>query len=314
MPSVLGSLSIKDTGQRKLSYKLTANIETMRTIRVIQIASIGGLGGLLSWSLLQAYFYGQQILGPFPLLDPFIYEGIVIGAGMGIFFKSKEDLLFDNFFALQTSIPIGVCVGLVSGFLGFMMGQSLLALPIFVPLSLVRVISWMLLGFWLSLLINFATPSSKKSYSQIVGAIGGGLLGGLFFESYQLSQTATMSSLLGLVVWGMILSLSIVVFEVYSSKAYLRVLTGKSKGKIHFMDKDKYSMGYQSHNDIILRGYTEVCDTHAHIIKNNPNYQIINVSPGGKVFVNYRFVEQQNMKNGDIIKLGSALLQFCEVS
>ena len=275
---------------------------------------IGGVGGLFSWSLLQVLLYGQERFGPFPVLDPFIYEGIVIGIGIGIFIKSKEDLLFENFTSLWKSISIGICLGIVSGILGFTMGQGLLALPFAIPLSWVRVISWTLLGFCVCLLINFATPSSKKSISQIVGAIWGGLLAGLFIEAYQQLPLVIMSDLVGLVVYGMILSLSIALFEVFSSKAYLRVLTGKCKGKIYLMDKNKYSLGYQSHNDVILRGYTEVCDTHAHIIKSKPNYQIINVCPGGQVFVNYRFVEQQNMKNGDIIKLGSALLQFCEVS
>ncbi len=286
----------------------------MKIIRLIQNMLIGGIGGLFSWSLLQVFLYGEERIGPFPMLDLFIYEGIIVGIGIGIFIKSKEDLLFENFFVLRKSIPIGICLGLVSGFLGFTMGQCLLALPIAIPFSWVRVASWTLFGFWLSLLINFATPSSKKSISQIAGAICGGMLGGLFFEAYQLLPTAIMGDLVGLIVFGMILSLSIVLFEVFSSKVYLRVLTGKSKGKIYLMDKNKYSMGYQPHNDVILRGYIEVCDTHAHLIKYKQNYQIINVCPGGQVYVNYRFVEQQTMKNGDIIKLGSALLQFCEVS
>ena len=285
----------------------------MRTLRLFQTAVIGGLGGLMSWAFLQIFLYAQQMVGPFPLLDQFVYKGMIVGIGVGIFIYSRETILSENFFALKTNILIGACIGGGSGLLGFVMGQSLLAFPVYVPLSWVRIASWTLLGFWLGILVNLTVPASRRSFLQVIGALLGGLLGGFFFEAYQLLQIETMSNLVSLIFIGMILSLSIVFFQICTSKAYLRVLTGGSEGKIFLLDKNKFSLGYQSHNDIVLRGYSEVCGTHAHIIKNSPNFQIINVCPGGQVFVNYRFVDQQSMKNGDIIKLGTALLQYCEV-
>ena len=44
----------------------------------------------------------------------------------------------------------------------------------------------------------------------------------------------------------------------------------------------------------------------------NQNY-IESVDSGGDVLVNYRMVSQQFIKKGDVIKIGTALLQYYEV-
>ena len=63
----------------------------------------------------------------------------------------------------------------------------------------------------------------------------------------------------------------------------------------------------------ILRGYAEVCDTHAHIIKKGDQNYIQSANTGGDVLVNYRLIDQQSMKKGDVIKIGTALLQYYEI-
>ncbi|MBF0278547.1 MAG: FHA domain-containing protein [SAR324 cluster bacterium] len=285
----------------------------MKTLRLFHTAVIGGLGGLVSWSFLQIFFYAENIIGPFPLLDQFVYQGMVVGVGIGIFICSRENILSENFHALKTSAFAGAGIGLISGLFAFVIGQSLLAFPTYMPFSWIRLVSWTLFGFWLGVIANLAAPASRRSVSQIIGALLGGLLGGLSFEAYQLLQVEYFSDLLSLVFIGMILSLSLVFIDTCTSKAYLRILTGGSEGKIFLLDKKEFALGYNSQNDIVLRGYSEVCGTHAQIIQSSLTHQIVNVCSGGQVLVNYRYIDQQSMKNGDIIKLGTALLQYCEV-
>ena len=66
-------------------------------------------------------------------------------------------------------------------------------------------------------------------------------------------------------------------------------------------------------NDLILTGYSEVCKVHAKVFKQDGQLHLENEDPDGNLSVNYRFVSQQSVKKGDIIKLGSALLQYHEV-
>ena len=44
------------------------------------------------------------------------------------------------------------------------------------------------------------------------------------------------------------------------------------------------------------------------------SYVIVeNAGAGGEVLVNYRLVDQQSVKKGDVIKIGTALLQYYEI-
>lgn len=286
----------------------------IRALRLLQIALMGGTGGFLSWGLLQIFLYTHYQMGPLPLLDLFIYQGMVVGTGLGICVKSQNNVLSENYGALKTSLPLGAFFGAMSGLLGFFLGQSLLALPLDIPLFWVRIISWGLLGLWLGILVNLHTATSAQSVVQIAGATLGGLLGGLLLEGFQALPLGIAGLWLGLIFLGMALLLSMTFFQIYSAKGYLRVLTGESEGKVYLLDKPLFSLGYEAHNDLILKGYTEVCATHVHIVKDTPNHQIVNVCLGGQLSVNFRLVDEQNMKNGDVIKLGTALLQYCEVS
>ena len=72
-------------------------------------------------------------------------------------------------------------------------------------------------------------------------------------------------------------------------------------------------IGYGNKNDLILKGYAEICDHHARLTNQDGRVVIENAETGGDVLVNYRYVSKQSIKEGDIIKLGSALLQYHEV-
>ena len=49
------------------------------------------------------------------------------------------------------------------------------------------------------------------------------------------------------------------------------------------------------------------------IFKKDEQRYLENADEDGNVSINYRFISQQTVKKGDIIKLGSALLQYHEV-
>lgn len=286
----------------------------MRTLRLVQIAIIGGIGGLFGWVCLQFLLFLQLRVGVLPYIDLFVYKGLALSLGIGAFIFSKEAILGNNFSLLPKNILLGACFGMISGFLGFLIGQTLLGFSLPIPLWSVRVISWALMGLWLGIFINLRTPTKSIDTSILLGATIGGGLGGYVFEVFQMLQNEYIANLLGLIFLGMILSVSMSVINIWPVKSYLRVLTGTNEGKIYLLDKNLFTLGYLPKNDIVLNGYSEVCQTHAHLTKSGGNFQITNVCIGGQVFVNYRFVEQQDMKNGDIIKLGNALLQYYEVS
>ena len=82
---------------------------------------------------------------------------------------------------------------------------------------------------------------------------------------------------------------------------------------IFLLDQNKFTLGYGSQNDFILNGYAEVCNLHAHIYKKDNQVFIENEEEGSEILVNYRQIDQQAMKKGDVIKIGTALLQYYEI-
>jgi polysaccharide deacetylase 2 family uncharacterized protein YibQ len=56
-----------------------------------------------------------------------------------------------------------------------------------------------------------------------------------------------------------------------------------------------------------------VCNLHAHIYKKDDQVFIENTDADNEVFVNYRQIDQQAMKKGDVIKIGTAQLQYYEI-
>lgn len=289
-------------------------LDNMKALRFTQTAVIGGVGGLVGWVFLQTLGLFQWGLTSLPLFSGFIYEGVAVGSALSLFIFSRDALLGVNVVMLKKKIPLGLVAGALSGLVGFGLGQSLLGLPFAIPMELVRLFSWTILGLCLGTIYQVSERGHENKLIYILFAGLGGGVGGLFGELCQLLLWNPIVNPISLVGIGVVLSFSVVFYEIWSAKACLRVLTGENEGEMYLLDKDTFSLGYQEQNDLVLRGYSEVCKQHACLTQHDQKYQIANVCPGGQVSVNYRFVDQQDVKNGDIIKLGTALLQFCEVS
>ncbi len=237
-----------------------------------------------------------------------------MGAGIGITIYVQEALIQRNFFVLPKKVTLGFIVGIVSGLISFIIGQSFIAISADIPFVGIRIISWTIFGLCLGAATSFTIPLSKRIIIQACSGMIGGILGAISFELYSFIPNTHLAQLLGMIGLGILFHCSLIFTGTFSSHAYLRILTGRNEGQVYLLDRDVFSLGYLPENDIILRGYSEVCENHAYIVKNNDYYSIVNDYPGGQVFVNYRLVEQQNMKHGDIIKIGTALLQYGEIS
>ena len=148
---------------------------------------------------------------------------------------------------------------------------------------------------------------------RIIGGGIGGAIGGGIFELLLLYQMTGPDHLLGLILVGFSISLFVGITENRATSFALRVVSGKQEGQIFLLDQNRFTLGYGSQNDFILKGYAEVCDLHANILKKGKEVIIENADEGGEVLVNYRLVDQQSMKKGDVIKIGTALLQYYEI-
>ena len=291
----------------------------MKSIRLLHTSLLGLLGGVLGWSLLQSGFNIFDALSTkvFPELNSnwineFNYEGALIGLGLGLVLQARASILnHHDLMGVLFKMFIGAFLGAIFGLICFGIGNFLTAGQISPSIS--RITSWTLLGLSITGTSELFCSASGFSGPRIIsGGIGGVIGGGIFELLLQYHLTGT-EHLAGLLLAGFSIFLIIGIAENGVTSFAIRVLSGKQEGQIFLLDQNRFTLGYGSQNNLILRGYAEVCDTHAHIFKKRNQNYIESADTGGDVLVNYRLIDQQSMKKGDVIKIGTALLQYYEI-
>ncbi len=77
------------------------------------------------------------------------------------------------------------------------------------------------------------------------------------------------------------------------------------------LSKEIHLFGTQDSDDINLQDYQDVQQSHAKLIRYFDYYSLVDNDPFCQTFVNFRVVKEQFLKNGDILKIGTALFQYC---
>jgi hypothetical protein len=283
----------------------------MKLIRLAFYSGLGLTAGLLIWALMQLLrFLAEE--NPLPGMDTFIYEGALIGLVLGGLLPITHALWNHHAPDLILSLfALGAILGTVTGIICFGLGQIFMAFQ-FSPEWTV-LFSFAILGLCLGGIVIYVRPSSGWPITRILICGFGSLAMGVFIEISVMYHLIIPLQLTGLLLGSLILFLMLSLLENFHVKSYLRVLTGSQEGQIYLLDQQNHSIGYGKKNDLILKGHSEVCEVHAQIFKKDEQIYLENTDEDGNVSINYRFINQQSVKKGDIIKLGSALLQYHEV-
>ena len=291
----------------------------MKSLRLLHTSLLGLLGGVLGWTLLQS---GFNIFDALSLIDfselnsnslsEFNYEGALIGLGLGLVLQARASILnHHELMGVLFKMFIGSLLGAIIGLICFGIGNLLIAGQL--SPSICRITSWTLFGLSIMGASELFCSASGFIGPRIVSGGIGGTIGGGIFELLLQYHLTGIDHLTGLVIAGLSIFLIVGINENRITSFAIRVLSGKQEGQIFLLDQNRFSLGYGSQNNLILRGYAEVCDTHAHIIKKRDQNYIESSDAGGDVLINYRLIDQQSIKKGDVIKIGTALLQYYEI-
>ena len=291
----------------------------MKATRNLHNGVLGLLGGLASWSLMQSGFHAFDTLSDTGLpveniiwLKKFIFEGALVGLGLGMVLQARVSLWYHyELVHILSKMFFGSLIGAILGIFCFSIGEFLQDWLFFPSLS--RMTSWTLLGLLLVGTTELFRSRSGFLMPRITSGGVGGAIGGGIFELLLLYQITGPGHIYGLILIGFCISLSIGITENRATSFALRVVSGKQEGQVFLLDQNRFTLGYGSQNDLILKGYAEVCNLHANILKKGNEVIIENANVGGEVLVNYRSVDKQSMKKGDVIKIGTALLQYYEI-
>ncbi len=114
--------------------------------------------------------------------------------------------------------------------------------------------------------------------------------------------------------WSALLALILFWWEKRGARRWLRLLTGPGEDSIFPLDGPEITLGKHERNDIPLLHYREIYPFHCVLRWQRDHYEIADSEQGGMVLVNYRQVQDQALRAGDLVKIGSALLQYGEAS
>ena len=282
----------------------------------LKLITIRGLilliGGLVGWGLVQLLngFLGISLDGRY---DPYLSMGLGLGAGFGLAAKLMLPLTTGHRapFLMKQGLA-GLLLGGVLGLLAFALSQALLGFDL--PVATGRIVSFVLLGTSVGVLIRgMDWNSSKMPLSYPLLGTFGGLLGGLVFESLLLIQADGPIHAVGALAVGFALFTCLVPWHVTRAKSALRVLNGVQSGEVFLLDQESEILGYGETSDFVLRDHREVSIRHARFLNAPDKCEVWNLSEGDPVQVNFRPAQNQPVKAGDIISIGSAQLQLIRI-
>jgi hypothetical protein len=290
------------------------------SVRRLIILALGFLAGVCVWPVAEVILFFQA---GFPSYLVFLaLLGAAFGAVMGVFFGSAEGITSRIKSRIPNGMLVGALVGLIGGAIGFLVGQAALWLigELFirsfsnfqwVVLPVSRAIGWAVLGIFVGAVEGIRAVSPKKILVGILGGFVGGLAGGFALEySRLLIPQLALSRLIGLVILGLAIGLFYGLIEQGMAFGIIRILTGELKGKEFLLNQGKMRIGKSRRNEVALPTYADLADHQAQIKIVKGDVVLTNLEPKLPMLVNEQKVQEQRLKLGDVIKIGSAKIFF----
>jgi Inner membrane component of T3SS, cytoplasmic domain len=289
-----------------------------------QVAVLGACCGL--WAAL-AYEGVQGLIvvvwGPGPGALPAFFPGIAFGLVFGLAFAPLDELLGHHPRRALRALAMGAVVGALFGVA--VLGPLGLLVPIagaaaVLPFNEAALLHWGLLAPALGLIAAAAAFASGLGVRQpgvglrraVWGFIGGLGVGAVLGVVFAALSAWPWLHFLCFGVWGGAVAVIVYWREKRFARRWLRILTGPGEDRILPLQGRELRLGKLESNEIPLPFYQEIHPVHCQLRWNGEHYQIVDDETGGTVLVNFRQVQEQVLKTGDLVKIGSALLQYGE--
>ncbi len=274
--------------------------------------------GLTVWSLFELWIY----LYPTELNPGRIevaVSSLLIGIGFGFFTLIKSGFFTDNTFKIKRGALYGTLTGLMGGVCGFVLVDQIN--PLIVGSSLpplliqaLHVARWLILALFIGVGAGLRDRSSTIMTRSLIGSGIAGLSCGIMITVINaLSPVFFISRGIGFVLFGVILIMSLEYMAVFQRKAWIKGLNGTLEGLDLELLQEIHALGTQSNDDINLKSYQDIRPSHAKLVRYYSGYSLVDNDPFWQTYVNFRNIKEQPLKNGDIIKVGQALFQYCTV-
>jgi len=297
------------------------------------LAICSGVGALVGWAVLEPFFSDDPLaedtvaaLLMFPVVAGCI--GLFLGAAEGIMCRNPNRALLSGAVGLGVGfgggllalIPTGI-VFAIMGTIAFSMQEGELGedgMPSGLALLVLimgRGAAWSLAAIPAGLGQGFALREKKVILNGLVGAVMGGLLGGILFDPISLVLTtadgeAAYSRAVGFCVIGLAVGLFVGLVEGWTKTAWLIMKKGPLAGKQFVLFKDTTILGSSPKAEIYLFKDDAIEPTHAIIYNRGGRFEIEDQGTPDGTYVNGVPVRSQILRANDQIVLGKTVLEF----
>lgn len=287
----------------------------------LQIVLLGAIGGFWGGILHEGAVLLQKSVDLGGLLP--MTAGALLGLGLGAVITPIDDAVQGLPRGALVSSAVGGLGGMVAGGAGFQAlhlvssgGVPLPSSSLAQPAVLVSWVLFPLLMGVLGALIGWLSVQASGKRGSPWARPGIGLVCGTVM-AYPLTLIHIHLNdpwlhLAGLSLWGATLALGLFWLEKRLATRWLRLLTGPGEDRIFPLKGGLITLGKSEKNDIPLLKFNEIYPFHCQIQWKNDQYLIGDIDQGGMIWVNYREAVEHALKPGDIVKIGTALLQYGE--
>ena len=281
-----------------------------RLMRLYYYAVLGAIGGLVGWQI--SNLIGLSFLSSVYLSE--IVVGALIGLSIGMLIGFSEGFASRNILQMLRSGLISGLLGLAGGAIGLPLAEGLFQLLGGEAWS--RAVGWGVFGMLIGLAAGI-TGGSQRWKPALGGAVGG-VLGGIFLESARIWFSDPLSGkMVGLSLLGASIGVFIALVVFLLSRAWFEVTSGKLKGTEFILDKFLKSNGPSAYigssplkSDIVFPD-PDIAPQHA-ILNGKDTYFLIKDMSRDGTYINKRRIEQDSLKNRQVIKMGNTEFVYHE--
>lgn len=270
------------------------------------------------WSFQEILLYITAVKNiPNSLIN--LFSGMLFGTTFGILILIKRSFFWSNKQKFRSGIIYGAIFGFAGGLVSFYLTAQIISQTEVVASNpylsgVLYSLRWLVIALFIGIAIGLRDHNQQMLIRGLIGSVVAGLLGGIAITSIGMVFTAPFWSRgIGFIVFTTLVTISLLYFSTFGRKEWLKALNGKLEGLDFELFQDVHYFGTQSNDDINLNSYQNVRPTHAKLIKYYSGYSLVDNDPFWQTYVNFRNIKEQPLKNGDILKIGKALFQYCAV-
>lgn len=290
----------------------------------------GAAAGLVAWLIWEPQFPASVFSPQWGQVEQWFIA--TLGALVGVAVGGCRGWVQGSKLHLIRGAGVGLVLGIIGGLLGYSIGGGLVnamfgptiftgAEPL-TKVMIARMIAFAPFGLMLGASVGAAALSARQVVVGLIGGALGAAVGAALFDVIGAALGPTIQAAKGgnevggvsravtAVLIGGGIGLFTALLERATRQAWVRLILGRNEGKEWQVDAPQTFLGRSERAHVPLFGDPNVMPMHASIVRQGPNYVLVDGGSPMGTGLNGQRVGQAMLNSGDMIQIGTNNLQF----